>query len=281
MNAPAGHHPNRRVSINCDMAEGFGAYDIGADEPLLAIITDANAACGFHAGDPLVMTRFAARAKAASVGLGAHPGFPDLQGFGRRRMAMTHDEIKAMVIYQIGALQAVARAAGTTVTHVKPHGALSNMAAADPVYADAIAEAILATDPGLIYVVHFGSQMHRSAMKFGVPFAREGYADRRYDNDGNLAPRSMAAAVISDPADAAEQALRMVRDGTVATVGGDILDVEIDTICVHGDQPGAVPVAAAVRAALEAEGYTVGALQRDRFTLPAARQPRNQSAALT
>ncbi len=117
------------MSINCDMAEGYGAYDIGADDALLGIVTDANAACGFHAGDPLIMARFASRAATAGVGLGAHPGFPDLQGFGRRRMTMSRDEIKAMVIYQIGALQAIARAAGTTVTHVKPHGALSNMAA--------------------------------------------------------------------------------------------------------------------------------------------------------
>jgi len=253
---------NTQISINCDMAEGFGIYDIGNDKELLEFITAANAACGFHAGDPLIMARFAKLARAAGVSLGAHPGFPDLQGFGRRRMSMTAEEIRAMLAYQIGAIQAIAHAAGTHVTHVKPHGALANMAAEDSTYANAIAEAIRATDPALIYIVHYGSQMHAAAQKHGIRFAREGYADRRYGDDGNLAPRSLPDAVISAPEEALEQSLRMIRQGEIATITGKIIKVEIDTICVHGDWPAAVPVAATVRRGLEAAGIEVVPITR-------------------
>jgi UPF0271 protein len=253
----------RRIDINCDMAEGFGAYEIGNDAELLSLVSSANVACGFHAGDPSVMHRFVLAAKAAGVGIGAHPGFPDLQGFGRRPMHMKPAEVEHFVAYQIGALQAMAAYAGLRVSHVKAHGALSNMAARDAQYALAIGRAIQTVDASLVYVVHYGSEMQRAAETLGLKMAREGYADRAYDDDGNLAPRALPGAVIHSPEAALAQTLRMVRDGEIVSRTGKVLEVQIDTVCVHGDEPTAPAVAACVREGLEAAGFLVAPLAAD------------------
>ena len=247
----------RRIDINCDMAESFGAYEIGNDAELLKFVSSANVACGFHAADPSVMHRFVLAAKEAGVGIGAHPGFPDLQGFGRRPMHMKPAEVEHLVAYQIGALQAMAAYAGLRVGHVKAHGALSNMAARDPQYALAIGRAIQAVDASLVYVVHYGSEMQRAAEALGLPMAREGYADRAYDDDGNLAPRALPGAVIHSPEAALAQTLHMVCDGEIVSRTGKVLEVEIDTVCVHGDEPTAAAVAARVRQGLEDAGVRV------------------------
>lgn len=240
-----------RIDLNADMGEGYGAYRIGQDEKLLHIVTSANVACGFHSGDATIMHRLSGLAKERGVALGAHPGFDDLWGFGRRVIQMDARDLEYMVAYQIGALQAFAAYTGEPVRHVKVHGALYNMAAKDEAYARAIARAVKAVDARLIYVGLPGSEMQKAADKEGLAFAREGYCDRLYRDDGSLTPRTEKGAVIDDPEAAAKQALRMVRDGEVVTGSGAVIKVEADTLCIHGDEPGAVAIAAAVRRALE------------------------------
>ncbi|HUS95144.1 MAG TPA: 5-oxoprolinase subunit PxpA [Hyphomicrobiaceae bacterium] len=263
---------NSEININCDMAESFGAYEIGQDDALLDLVGSANVACGFHAGDPTVMRNFARKAHAAGISIGAHPGFLDLQGFGRRQIAMSGDDVETMVSYQIGALQALARCAGMSVTHVKAHGALANMAAVDRAYADALSRAVLAVDARLIHIVLYGSEMQKSAEDLGLRFAREGYADRRYADDGNLAARRLEGSVIACPEAARTQAVRMARDGEIETITGKLLTVDIDTICIHGDQPFAVPVATAVKAGLQDAGIEVLPLDKmRRFEMPEAK----------
>ncbi len=243
-----------RIDLNADMGEGFGAYRIGHDEELLGIVTSANVACGFHGGDATIMHGLAALAKERGVGLGAHPGFDDLWGFGRRAISMNASDLEYMVAYQIGALQAVAAYSGAPLRHVKPHGALYNMAAKDEGYACAIARAVKTVDATLIYVGLPASEMQKAAAKEGLAFACEGFCDRLYRNDGSLTPRSEKGAVIGDPEAAALQALRLAREGEVVTGTGRRLKLEVDTLCVHGDEPGAVAVASAVRRALEDGG---------------------------
>lgn len=242
------------INLNCDMAEGHGLYNIGSDEELLGVIASANVACGFHGGDPSIMRRFVRAARDAGVSIGAHPGFADIQGFGRRRIEMDPIEIEDMVLYQIGALQAITVARGSRVTHVKPHGALANMAAEERRYADAVSRAAKAFDPNVIMVALAGSHQHESAEVTGLRVAREGYADRLYADDGNLASRSVPGALYHDVGRAVDQALRMVFDREVVTQSGKHLPVEIDTICVHGDGAGAVAIAKALRAALVGRG---------------------------
>jgi 5-oxoprolinase (ATP-hydrolysing) subunit A len=252
----------REININCDMAEGFGAYDIGNDNALLKLITSANVACGFHAGDPSVMHRFVMRAKEDGVSVGAHPGFPDLQGFGRRQMQMKPAEVEYITAYQIGALQAIASYAGLKVTHIKGHGAMSNMAMVDEGYALAMARAAKTVDPSLIFMAHYGSQLQRAAEKTGLRVALEGYADRQYEDDGMLASRAIAGTVIKDAAVAAAQAVRMVTDGEIVSRHGKVMKVEIDSVCVHGDEPTAMAVATAVRKGFEAAGLAILPLDR-------------------
>jgi UPF0271 protein len=251
---------DRCVNLNADIAEGFGAYEIGNDAALMGIITSANVACGFHGGDASTMHRIVMLAKARGVSIGAHPGFNDLWGFGRRQIRMNEAELEYMVAYQIGALQGLATYAGLPVTHLKAHGALSNMAALEEGYAMAIGRAIKTVDPRLIYVAHAGSEMQKAAERLGLRLAREGYCDRRYGDDGNLAPRSLPGSVLRDPAPAAEQALRLVLEREVVTISGKVLKVEVDTLCVHGDEPTAIAVAGAVRAGLETAGIRVKTL---------------------
>jgi len=246
-----------KVNLNADMGEGFGAYDIGNDEALLKIVRSANVACGFHAGDPLVMRRLSLRAKEEGVSIGAHPGFNDLWGFGRRRIDMNHEELEYTVAYQIGALQAMTSYAGIEVTHVKPHGALNNMAAESRGLAQAIGRAIKTVDPNLIYVALAGSEMQKAGEELGLRIACEGFADRTYEDDGNLTSRKISGSVIRDPSVACENVVKMVTQQAVTARSGKQIPCRIDTICVHGDEPSAVDVARAVRTGLEAAGVEV------------------------
>jgi len=243
--------------LNADMGEGFGAYDIGNDDALLKIVRSANVACGFHGGDPLVMRRLSLRAREEGVSVGAHPGFNDLWGFGRRRIDMHPEELEYTIAYQIGALQAMASYAGINVTHVKPHGALNNMAAESRDLAHAIGRAIKAVDPSLIYVALAESEMQRAAEELGLRVACEGFADRTYEDDGNLTSRKMPGSVIRDPKVARDHVVKMVTQQAVTARSGKLLPCRIDTICVHGDEPTAVDVARAVREGLVAAGVEV------------------------
>lgn len=246
-----------QVNLNADMGEGFGAYNIGHDEALLKIIKSANIACGLHAGDWRVMRRLTQQATEHGVSIGAHPGFNDLWGFGRRRIQMAADDLEYMVAYQIGALQALASYSGVKVTHVKPHGALNNMAAENTDMALAIGRAMKAVDPNLIYVALTGSEMEKAARKLGLRLAREGFADRLYTDDGNLASRSIPGTVLSDPMKAREQTVRMVCDKQLVTMSGKVIPIEAETICIHGDEPTAPAVAAEVRRGLEEAGVKI------------------------
>lgn len=255
-----------RVDINCDLGEGFGRYTLGPDEELLRVVTSANIACGFHAGDPSTMRRTVALARELGVAVGAHPGYPDLVGFGRREMKADFREVEDFIIYQVGALEAMARAEGLKLSHVKAHGALYNQAARDPALAAALARAVAAVDRHLVLVALSGSALLRAGREAGLAVAGEVFADRGYLADGRLSPRGQPGALVTDPARVAERALRMVREGRVTAVTGEDVPVDVDTICVHGDSPGAAGVATALRAALEGAGIRV---QR----LPAPERP--------
>lgn len=237
-----------RIDLNADMGESFGAYSIGADAALLRVVSSANIACGAHAGDASVMRRTVRAAKAAGVSVGAHPGFPDLAGFGRREMRMTGSDIEDSVMFQIAALAGVAAAEGVRLVHVKPHGALYTMAAKDDGMAGAIAAAIAAIDRALVMVGLPDSALERAAGKAGLAFAAEGFADRAYEADGTLVSRATPGALITDPAAAAAGALQMARDARVRT------------ICIHSDTPGAAAIGAAVRRALDEHGVAVAGL---------------------
>jgi UPF0271 protein len=245
------------VNLNADMGEGFGAYDIGNDEALLSIVTSANVACGFHAGDATVMQGLVMRARKHGVSLGAHPGFNDLWGFGRRRIDMKPSDLEYMIAYQVGALQGIAHYAGIKVTHVKPHGALYNMASENEDYATAIGRGIKTVDSNLIYVLLSGSVMEKAAEKVGLKYAREGFVDRTYEDDGNLTSRKIAGSVIHDPKVAAERVVRMIVDGEITARSGKKIKRRIDSLCIHGDEPTAAAVGKAARDALVAAGVRV------------------------
>lgn len=250
-----------RVDLNADLGEGFGAYAIGDDAAVLEVVTSANIACGFHGGDPRVMDRTVGLAVRRGVALGAHPGHWDLRGFGRRAIPAEPAEVETDVLYQVGALSAFARAHGAGLVHVKPHGALYNQAAGDPVVARAIARGVARAGRGLVLVGLAGSTAMREAAEAeGLRFAAEAFADRRYEPDGSLRSRRHPDAVLHDPAAAAAQAVSIVRDGHALDLDGRPVRVRADTLCIHGDTPGAAETARAVRRALEAAGVTVGAL---------------------
>ena len=246
-----------QINLNGDMGESFGRYNLGDDEALIKLVKSASIACGFHAGDPGVMMRSVTLAKLNGVSVGAHPSFPDLQGFGRRPMRMRPAEIEAMVVYQIGALQAIAAAQGVKVTHVKPHGALNNIAHDDADCARAIARAIRAVDRDLIFVANALSQMVVAGEAEGLRIAHEAYADRTYDEAGRLTSRQVEGALITDPAKAVRQVLAFLDNAALVSASGRKLTTRIDTICAHGDEPTGVPVMRAVRQALEARGVTI------------------------
>jgi UPF0271 protein len=247
------------IDINCDMGESFGAYEIGADDEVLPHITSANIACGFHGGDPSVMRTTVAHALEHGVAIGAHPGLPDLVGFGRRAMQVSPQEAYDLMIYQVGALSGFVRAAGAELRHVKPHGALYNMAVAQPALADAIARAVHDVDPRLILFGLAGSTMLKSAERAGVAWASEAFADRNYLHDGSLVPRSRPDALVRDVDEGVRRAVRMVRDGLVADVDGEDIPIRADTICIHGDGQNAAQLAKALRTGLTAAGVTVAA----------------------
>ncbi len=247
----------KTINLNADIAEGWGAYDIGNDVELMKIIKSASVACGFHAGDPNTMHRLCMLAKQEGVSVGVHPGFNDLWGFGRRRIQMKPSDLEYMIAYQIGALQAMASYAGLKVTHLKPHGALNNMAAEDEGYAMAIGRAIKTVDKDIIYVALFGSEMQKAAEKLGLRLACESFPDRLYDDDGNLASRSIPGTVLKNPKAAGEQAVRMVCDGEIVSRNGKAVKIDVHTLCVHGDEATGVAVARAIREGLEAAGVAI------------------------
>jgi 5-oxoprolinase (ATP-hydrolysing) subunit A len=250
----------RRIDLNADVGESFGAWRFGHDEELIPLVTSVNVACGFHAGDPLVIESTVRLAASAGVAVGAHPGYPDLQGFGRRAINLPAAELEAVMLYQVAALAGIARAAGTELRHVKAHGALYNQAARDPSIARPIARAIRRVSAGLVFVGLAGSAMVAVAREEGLPVAEEAFADRGYRADGSLVPRDEPGALLPGPNETAEQAVSIVRDGRVRTVDGGWLRVHADTICLHGDTPGAPDRARAVRGALAAAAIEVRAL---------------------
>lgn len=243
------------INLNADLGESFGAWRMGDDAALLQVIGSANIACGFHAGDPVVMRETVRLAVANGVSLGAHPAFPDLQGFGRRVMQLSPKELEATILYQVGALQAMAAAEGGRVSHVKPHGAMSNMACADEAMATTVARAVKALDRELILLAPAHSALERAGEAAGLRVAREVFADRSHQADGQLTPRSQPGAVLHGAQDCVQHVLRMLDAGGIVTTDGQRLPTRIDSICVHGDGPGAVEAARAIRAALEAAGH--------------------------
>lgn len=248
------------VDLNCDLGESFGAYTIGNDEKVLPLISSANVACGYHAADPVVMDRTVRMAKESGCMVGAHIGFPDLMGFGRRNMVISAEEAKTYTMYQIGALKAFLDAYGLKMQHVKPHGALYNMAAKDHALASAICDGILAVDKDLILMGLANSEMLRAAEEKGLRTASEVFADRAYMPDGTLVPRSREGAVIHDEDEACRRVLRMVTEGVMEAIDGTLVPLKADTICVHGDNEKALLFVQKIRSMLAENGCEVCAL---------------------
>lgn len=247
------------VDLNADMGEGFGAWRLGDDHALLDVVTSANIACGFHAGDPLTIRRVCAGAVARGVVIGAQVSYRDLAGFGRREMTVPPDELSAEILYQIAALDGMARAEGGHVSYVKPHGALYSRAARDPEQAAAIAAAVASYNPRLAILTLPGSELERAATEVRIPAVAEAFADRAYRDDGSLVPRSEPGAVLTDRQAVAARAVGMVTGQAVPTISGAALEISPRSVCVHGDTPGAPGLAKAVRAALEQAGVTLAA----------------------
>lgn len=250
------------VDLNCDLGESFGNYKCGMDEEVIPYITSANVACGFHASDPMVMEKTVKAAREHQVCVGAHPGFRDLVGFGRRNMNLPAEEITAIVEYQIGALNAFCQASHMKLQHVKPHGALYNMAVKDRSIADAICRGIASVDSNLILLGPAHSNLVRSAKEFGLPCAKEVFADRAYEEDGSLVARSKPGAMITDAHTAAERVIRMIRNGTVVTITGKEIEVDADSVCVHGDSPAALDFVRSIRQALIHEGILIAPMHQ-------------------
>jgi UPF0271 protein len=248
------------IDINCDMGESFGAWHMGEDDAAIQHITSANIACGWHAGDPMVMSRTVKLAKLHGVAVGAHPGYPDLLGFGRRQMGTFPGEIKQYMLYQIGALFAVAAAAGVKLQHVKPHGALYNLVAKDEQAASEVIEAVRTFNPELILVTLAGSLCADMATSAGIRVAREIFPDRAYLADGQLAPRTMAGAVIHDPTAVGERVVKLLHSGKMLSIEGEEISLHGDTMCVHGDNPDAWRLAKTIRNLLETSKIEVTAM---------------------
>ena len=250
-----------RIDLNADVGESFGPWPMGDDARLIPLVTSVNVACGFHAGDPLTIERTIARAVAARVAIGAHPGYPDLAGFGRRDMDMPAAELEAAIVYQVGAVAAFARAAGTDLRHVKPHGALYNRAARDPALAEAIARAVRRCSAELLLVGLAGSDLLAVGQAVGLEVVAEGFADRAYEPDGSLRSRKLPDAMLGPDA-AAAQAVALVRDSAVTAADGTRVGIRPETLCIHGDGEDAVAIALAVRAALDAAGVEIAPVGR-------------------
>jgi UPF0271 protein len=250
-----------RIDLNADVGESLGPWPMGDDARLIPLVTSVNIACGAHAGDPSTIERTVRLAAGHGIAVGAHPGYPDLVGFGRRDLDMTPDELEASIVYQVGAVEAFARAEGVELRHVKPHGALYNRAARDPVVAGAIARAVRRASPRSVLVGLAGSAILDAGRAEGLAVAAEAFADRAYEPDGSLRSRRLPGALHTDPTVAADQAVSIVRDGVAHSFDGRDVPVRADTLCIHGDTPGAAGIAAAVRSALEAAGVTVAPLE--------------------
>ncbi|AMQ18140.1 LamB/YcsF family protein [Thermococcus peptonophilus] len=246
-----------RVDLNSDLGESFGRYNLGLDEEVMNYITSANVATGWHAGDPLVMRKTVRLAKEKGVAVGAHPGYPDLLGFGRRYMKITYDEARNYILYQVGALYAFVKAEGIELQHVKPHGALYNALVKEEKLARGVIEGIADFDKNLIFVTLSGSRPAVIAEEMGVKVAHEVFADRAYNPDGTLVSRSKPGAVIEDKEEIAERVISMVKDGGVRAINGEWVELKVDTICLHGDNPKAVEIAAHIRRVLEEEGVKI------------------------
>ncbi len=249
-----------RVDLNCDLGESFGRYTIGSDEQVIPLITSANVACGYHASDPVVMDQTIKMAKEAGIQVGAHPGFPDLMGFGRRNMVVSPEEARDYVLYQLGALSAFTRVHGMRIQHVKPHGALYNMAAKDYELSKAICEGIKAFDDKLIVLALSGGELARAAKDLGLPTALEVFADRAYEEDGSLVNRRKPGAVITDEQEAITRVVRMVKEGKVTAITGKDIPIKADSICVHGDGVKALAFVQKIREKLTAEGVEIAPL---------------------
>lgn len=250
------------INLNADMGEGFGTYRVGNDHLLFKVISSANIASGFHAGDPWVMTETLKLAQENGVSIGAHPSFPDLQGFGRRVMHILPRELKAMILYQIGALDGIARATGLKVTHTKPHGALNNMACEDPAVAQVVAEAIRDYDRDMILLAPALSELVKAGENVGLPVALEIFADRTYTDSGHLVPRSQPGSVLHNPQDCVKNVTRMIEQGGIVSINGICLPTQFHSICVHGDNQQAAASASQVKKTLEDLGCKI-------LTLPA------------
>lgn len=247
----------KSIDLNCDMGESYGAWKMGADAEVMPFISSANIACGFHGGDPATIRQTVALAAGHGVAIGAHPSLPDLQGFGRRAMKISPQEMYDLVVYQAGAVEGFARAAGSRLHHVKCHGALYNMAANDEALSEAMVKA--ARDLGVMLYVLSNSLNYQTAKRAGIPVFGEVFADRGYADDGTLWPRGKPGAMIEDAAKAAEQALAMVEEGYVSSVNGKRVPVAADTVCIHGDQPGAARFARELRNAFQRKGISIAA----------------------
>lgn len=246
-----------RIDLNCDLGESYGAWKMGNDEKIIPLITSANIACGFHASDPSVMNITVALAKEAEIGIGAHPGYPDLAGFGRREMKLSLKEIYADTLYQLGALKAFAAAHEVPLSHVKPHGALYNTAARDQAAAGAICQAVYDFDPTLIILAQPSGMLYQTAKAFRMRAASEVFADRAYNDDGTLVPRSVKGSMITDPDMAAARVIRMIKEQKVRTITGKDIDIKADSVCVHGDSPAALAMITTLREALKKEEITL------------------------
>lgn len=249
------------VDLNSDLGESFGNYTIGMDEEILKYVSSANVACGWHGGDPLVMEKTVRLAKEFGTAVGAHPGFPDLMGFGRRNMNVSPEEAKAYMKYQLGVLMAFTKSHGLKIQHVKPHGAFYNMAAVDEKMARAMCEAVYEVDPDIIFMGLAGSKMITEAKKIGLQTASEVFADRAYNEDGTLVSRKLPGAMIKDKELAIKHVVRMVKEGKVETITGKDIEIKADSICVHGDNPKALEFVKNIRETLIAEGVKIQALK--------------------
>ncbi|AOV07386.1 LamB/YcsF family protein [Sporosarcina ureilytica] len=250
------------IDLNCDMGESFGAYTIGNDEGILDYITSANIACGFHAGDPATMKKTVRKAMEKNVGLGAHPGLQDLVGYGRREMDISPEEVYDIVVYQIGALYGFVKSEGGKLQHVKPHGALYNMAARSASLSEAIAEAVYKIDPELILFGLYGGELVTAGKKIGLRTAKEVFSDRTYQDTGKLTPRKEVSAIISDKDKAARQVIRMVRESKVMSLQGADVPIEAETICIHGDHDNSLDFASYLSKALREAGIEVSAISK-------------------
>lgn len=255
----------KRIDINCDMGESFGRYRLGVDEEIMGLVSSANIACGWHAGDPIIMDRTVKMAAHHGAAVGAHPSYPDAMGFGRRAMDCTEEEIKKYVTYQIGALSAFCKVHNIEMSHVKPHGSLYNSAVEKPEVARAIASAMADLDPNLIYVALAGSKgkmMARMGMEAGLKIAYEAFPDRAYSPDGNLLSRRQPGAVIESPAEVAERGVLIAKEHKLCAVDGTVIDMEAQTLCIHGETPHALEMARTLRSFLQKEGVAIKPLHK-------------------